>query len=58
MRDAVLTERNVLIKLDSQFVTSIIAAFQSEDNLYLLMEYFNGGNLRYHLNRCKHFTEK
>jgi len=29
----------------------MIGAFQDRDNLYLLMDFLNGGDLRYHINR-------
>lgn len=32
-------------------------AFQDRENLYLVMDLMPGGDLRYHLGRCKKFTE-
>lgn len=31
-------------------------AFQDQSNLYLIMDYVNGGDLRYHLCNRKKFT--
>lgn len=33
-------------------------AFQDYDNLYLIMDLLNGGDLRYHISRYKKFSEK
>ncbi len=38
-------ERNILTKLDHPFVISLKYAFQTRDNLYLVMEYVGGGEL-------------
>lgn len=32
--------------------------FQDYDNLYLVMDLLNGGDLRYHISRQKKFTEE
>ncbi len=32
--------------------------FQDYDNLYLVMDLLNGGDLRYHISRHKKFTEE
>jgi serine/threonine protein kinase len=33
-------------------------AFQDFENLYLVMDLLNGGDLRYHLSKNKNFTEE
>jgi serine/threonine protein kinase len=33
-------------------------AFQDFDNLYLVMDLLNGGDLRYHISRHKRFSEE
>lgn len=33
-------------------------AFQDRENLFILMDYLGGGDLRYHISRQKKFTEK
>ena len=33
-------------------------AFQDEENLYLVMDLLNGGDLRYHLSKNKNFSEE
>ena len=33
-------------------------AFQDRENLYLVMDYLSGGDLRYHICRNKRFSEE
>ena len=33
-------------------------AFQDRENLYLVMDYLSGGDLRHHMNKSKRFTEE
>jgi len=33
-------------------------AFQDKDNLYLVLDYLSGGDLRYHIGKQKKFTEE
>ncbi|KAJ3335441.1 hypothetical protein HDU93_005485 [Gonapodya sp. JEL0774] len=40
----VKAERLILTQLDSPFVVKLYYSFQSKDNLYLVMEYLNGGD--------------
>jgi len=35
----------------------MVYAFQDTDNLYLVMDYVNGGDLRYHMGSRRRFTE-
>ena len=37
-------ERTILAQLDSPFVVKLYYSFQSQDYLYLVMEYVNGGD--------------
>jgi len=32
-------------------------AFQDRENLFILMDYLEGGDLRYHISRHRNFTE-
>ncbi|KAJ3131791.1 Serine/threonine-protein kinase MRCK alpha [Physocladia obscura] len=42
-----MEERNALVfAQDSRWITTLYAAFQDDDNLYLIMEYVPGGSLR------------
>ena len=52
-------ELHILSSLNNFFISNIHSAFQNEDNLYLIMDFFSGGDLRYHISKRsnKHFTE-
>jgi len=43
--DSVIAERNALAKAHNPFVVKLFYAFQSTENLYLVMEYLIGGDL-------------
>ncbi|ORZ39913.1 kinase-like domain-containing protein, partial [Catenaria anguillulae PL171] len=43
--DYFMEERDILAQLDSPFLTSLHAAFQDQNHLYLAMEYLPGGDL-------------
>ena len=45
MVNHVLAERKVLSVLQSDFIVKMFFAFQSQNHLYLVMEYLNGGDL-------------
>jgi serum/glucocorticoid-regulated kinase 1/serum/glucocorticoid-regulated kinase 2 len=50
-------EKELLSRLNHPFICNICYAFQDEENLYLIVELSNGGDLRYHLFRNIHFNE-
>ena len=43
------TERKVLENIDNPFIVSLRYAFQTADKLYMVLDYFNGGELFHHL---------
>lgn len=45
------------MKLDFPFLVKMHFAFQTDDKLYFVMDYINGGELFYHLTREKRFSE-
>jgi RAC serine/threonine-protein kinase len=51
------SEKSILMKLDFPFLVKMHFAFQTEDKLYFVMDYINGGELFYHLTREKRFSE-
>jgi len=51
------TEKSVLAKVDHPFLAKLYWSFQTEDNLYLIMDFINGGELFHHLSQEKSFTE-
>mgnify|MGYP002626055662 FL=1 len=54
---SIIDERDFLSKLKHPFIINMICAFQDYENLYLLIDYLPGGDLRYHLNSSRKFTE-
>lgn len=55
--NSVMNERSLLCKLKHPFLVNMSYAFQDRENLYLVMDYVNGGDLRYHIGKRRRFTE-
>ena len=51
-------EREILSQLHNPFIVNMYYAFQDSNNLYLVMDYLKGGDLRFHLTRHIHFSEE
>lgn len=51
------TERKVLEDINHPFVCHLKYAFQTETKLYMILEYFNGGELFFHLKSNGRFQE-
>jgi len=51
------TERNILQKLIHPFLVNLYFSFQTDDKLYFVMDFVNGGELFYHLQKDKKFAE-
>ena len=51
-------EKHLLSNMRHPFLINMHYAFQDYDNLYLVMDLLNGGDLRYHIGRHKVFTEE
>ena len=51
------SEREFLSKLNHPFLVNMIFSFQDNENLYLVMDLFLGGDLRYHICHKKKFNE-
>ena len=54
---SIQSERELLSNLYHPFIVNMICAFQDYDNLYLVMDLFKGGDLRYHIFLNKKFSE-
>jgi len=53
-----MAERNVLLKnLKHPFLVGLHYSFQTSDKLYFVLDYVNGGELFFHLQRERTFTE-
>ncbi|OMJ94058.1 hypothetical protein SteCoe_2828 [Stentor coeruleus] len=55
--DHTKTERKILGELDNPFLVKLRYAFQSKTKVYMVMDFINGGELFFHLEREKFFTE-
>ena len=51
-------ERELLSKIYHPFIINMYYSFQDKDNLYLIMDYLKGGDLRYNFEKNKGFTEE
>ena len=51
-------ERVFLSKLHHPFLVNMHFAFQDQDNLYLVIDILNGGDLRFHCSRYRIFSEE
>eukprot|EP01121_Diplochlamys_sp_Union-15-3_P009003 TRINITY_DN2429_c0_g1_i1.p1 TRINITY_DN2429_c0_g1~~TRINITY_DN2429_c0_g1_i1.p1 ORF type:complete len:466 (+),score=94.61 TRINITY_DN2429_c0_g1_i1:120-1517(+) len=50
-------ERSILMKLEHPFLVKLYFSFQDPEKLYFVMDYVNGGELFFHLQKEKQFTE-
>ena len=55
--DHTLAERSILRSVNHPFMINLRYAFQTETKLYLVLDYVNGGELFFHLQRAKRFDE-
>lgn len=54
---SVMNEIKLLARLKHGFLVNIHGAFQDSENLYLVMDYLEGGDLRGYLDVCRGFSE-
>ncbi|KHN79910.1 Serine/threonine-protein kinase sgk-1 [Toxocara canis] len=54
----IMAERNVLISnINHPFLVALHYSFQTKDKLYFVLDYLNGGELFFHLQKERHFSE-
>ncbi|CAD8182611.1 unnamed protein product [Paramecium octaurelia] len=56
--NSVMNERMLLSQLKHTFLINMYYAFQDRENLYLVMDYMRGGDLRFHIGRMRRFNEE
>ena len=56
--DSIINERKLLSDLRHPFIVNMHFAFQDKENVYIIMDYFSGGDLRYHICKRKRFSEQ
>lgn len=54
---SVLNELSILTKLNHAFIVNMKYAFQTKENLYIVLDYLSGGDLRFNMNNHS-FSEK
>ena len=55
---SIVNERKLLAHLRHPFIINMHYSFQDKENLYLVMDYLSGGDLRHQMNKIKKFTEE
>ena len=54
----IFREKTILSKINNRFLVNMFCSFQDKDYLYIILQLFSGGDLRYHLiNYNYSFTE-
>lgn len=54
---SVMNERDLLVRLKHPFLVNMVSSFQDREHLYLVMDYCNRGDMRYHLGNHRVFNE-
>ena len=54
----IITEKKILESIDSPFIIKFYNSFQDHDNIFFLLDYHNGGELFFHLQKQKRFNEE
>ena len=55
---SIMSEKELLSKLNNPFIVNMYFTFQDFSNLYLVMDLLTGGDLRYHIAKRKRFSER
>ena len=53
----ILTERNLLMKINHPFIVNMHFSFQDNENVNLILDFIQVGDIRYHFYKKKIFTE-
>lgn len=51
-----MSEKSILQKLHHPFLVNLHYSFQTDEELYFILDFVNGGEVFYHLQREKHFS--
>ena len=52
------SEREILCEIRHPYIVRLRFAFQNDEKLYLVTDYYNGGTLFFHLRKSRAFTEE
>ena len=58
LRFLTIAEREILEKIKNPFIVGLHYAFQTDDKLYFIMDFCNGGELFFHLRKDMKFSER
>lgn len=58
LRDRAFSERQILAEAANRWFVGLLATFQDPDNVYMVMEFLQGGDLLTHLERKGRFSEE
>jgi serine/threonine protein kinase len=53
----IINERRLLSEINNNFIVKLRFTFQSSEKLFMAFDYHNGGELFYHLQKKKRFSE-
>ena len=57
--ECTMLERDILsIASDCPFLAELFCAFQTEEHLFFVMEFLNGGDLMFHVSNSRNFSEE
>ena len=56
--NSIINERKLLAHLRHPFIVNMHYGFQDKENLFIVMDYLQGGDLRYHIGRQRKFSEE
>ena len=54
----VLKELHIMRTIDHKFVVNLWYAFQDDEDMFMVLDLMLGGDIRFHLNEGKRFTEQ
>ena len=54
----VLKELQIMKKLENNFLVNLWYAFQDEEDMFMVLDLMLGGDIRFHLNEGKRFSEQ
>lgn len=52
------TERDIMSRLNSPFLVNLVHAFQDDKEMYFVMPFMQGGDLRFHLGKLGCLSEE
>lgn len=56
--ETIISEYNILKNIHNSFIANLYYAFQDRDNIFFLLDYLPGGNLRYYITNKTKFNEE